>query len=466
MGAALPEGSFLGIDSSEQQVAEGRATIAAAGLKNVELKPMDIRDAGPELGTFDYIVCHGVFSWVAPAVQEKILAMIATHLAQGGVAYVSYNVYPGWHFQQIVREAMFFHIDGEPDPRQGIRKARELVDFLVQFESGPENYYMKMLRDQRAELLRSNDWYVCHDFLEEVNQPLYYHQFLERIAAAGLKAVADAVFSKNACAAPAPLKAALGRVSDDPERRDGYVDLLLGRRFRRTLLCHQAVALLPEPSEAAVEGLQAAMSVPPGSVPPEVSAGRRETFAAQGDQVVTLDDPVLQAAVRVLGEQYPRALPFAELWRAAMARLSDSGLPVAEYGAAARSRLAAFLLLGYGSRWVELHSHMASFVREPGERPATTPLARHQARSGAPVTNLRHEPFDLSRFDRHLLALLDGTRTRGELVDALDALVSEGTLTIRGSDPGPMDSAARRAIVADSLRQGLSRLAAKAFLVA
>jgi SAM-dependent methyltransferase/methyltransferase-like protein len=466
MAAALPEGSFLGIDSSERQVAEGRATIEAAGLKNVELGLMDIMDAGPELGTFDYIVCHGVFSWVAPAVQQKILSLVATHLAPDGVAYVSYNVYPGWHFRQIVRDAMFFHIDGEADHRQGLRKAREMLDFLVQFDSKPENYHMTMLREQRADLLHRDDGYLCHEFLDEVNQPLYYHQFLGRIAAEGLKAVADAVLSRNACVAPGPLKAALDRMSDDPARREGYLDLLRGRSFRRTVLCLQAVELLPRPSEAAVEGLQAAMSVAPGSLPRENWAGTTETFSGRGDEIVMLDHPVLQSAVRVLGEEYPRALPFADLWRAAMARLSDAGLPVADYGAPVRRRLAAFLLEGYASGWVELHSHMGSVVREPGELPASTPLARHQARCGKHVTNLRHKPVDLPRFDRHLLRLLDGSRTHGELVDALDALVSEGTLTIRGSDPGPVDREARRAIVAESLRQGLSRLAATAFLVA
>ena len=124
MAAELPEGRFLGIDSSERQVAEGRATIEAAGLGNVELRRMDLRDAGPELGTFDYIVCHGVFSWVTPEVQRGILSLIAATLAPAGLAYVSYNTYPGWHMRGIVRDAMLFHIDGDVDPREGIRKGR------------------------------------------------------------------------------------------------------------------------------------------------------------------------------------------------------------------------------------------------------------------------------------------------------------------------------------------------------
>lgn len=82
------------------------------------------------------------------------------------------------------------------------------------------------------------------------------------------------------------------------------------------------------------------------------------------------------------------------------------------------------------------------------------------------MTNLRHEPVDPSRFDRYQLGFLDGHRTRGELVDALDALVTEDKLTIRGPSPGPLDPASRRAILAESLRQGLTRLASRALIVA
>ena len=277
--------------------------------------------------------------------------------------------------------------------------------------------------------------------------------------------MADAEFFTNACMASEPIRAAIARMSQDPARQEQYFDLLHGRPFRRTILCHDGVESLPGPSEAAVEGLQAALKVLPGSLSHGFSATVHETFPNGRGQCVTINHPVVKAAVVLLGEQYPRALPFGDLWRLATARLSDAGLSAFDYGEPERRRLARFLLQGYGAGWLELHSHMPPFVRAPGERPATTPLARHQARAGEPVANLRHEAFDLPRFDRHLLELLDGNRTHSALVDALDVLVTQGTLTIRGSDPGPSDTASRRAIVAESLRQGLARLASRGFLV-
>jgi methyltransferase-like protein/SAM-dependent methyltransferase len=466
MGVELPEASLLGIELSQRQVAEGRATIESVGLKNVSLMQMSIMDAGVDLGTFDYIVCHGVLSWVAPEVQQKILSAIATYLAPDGVAYVSYNTYPGWYLRGIMRDAMLYHIDGDSSIQESIRKAREVLDFLVHIPWKPDNYYLNMVAKQREWILEGDSSYVFHEFLEEANHPLYYRQFLEAVAAKGLKAVADAEFPKNACVAPPPIKQVLERMSPDPVRQEQYYDFLIGRTFRSTILCHEGRKLLARPSEAAVEGLAAASKVMPGSLGPGFAAAGSETFQNWRNQPVTIDHPVLKAAVVVLGENYPGAVPFGDLWRTATARLSDAGLAVSEYGAPERRRLAELLLRSYSEGWLELSSHIVPLVREPGERPATTALARHQARSGVQVVSLRHEPFELPRFDRHLLALLDGSRTHGELVDALDGLVTDGKLAIRGSDPGQIEPPSRRAIVAESLHQGLARLAAKGLLVA
>ena len=70
---------------------------------------MSILDVDDSLGEFDYILCHGVFSWVTPEVQEAIFAICRTHLAPHGVAYISYNTYPGWHLREMVRDMVVFH---------------------------------------------------------------------------------------------------------------------------------------------------------------------------------------------------------------------------------------------------------------------------------------------------------------------------------------------------------------------
>jgi methyltransferase-like protein/SAM-dependent methyltransferase len=466
MAQELPKARFLGIDPSERQVAEGRATIEAVGLENIELRQASVMDLGPDVGVFDYIICHGVFSWVAPQLQRRILALCGTNLARNGLAYVSYNVYPGWHLRGILRDAMFFHIGGEADPREAIRRARELIDFLVHFASEPNGSYATMLREVREVIVQGGDSCLFHDFLEEVNDPFYYHQFVEKAAAAGLKVVGDAEPSKMPGLAPDLFRKALGRMSDDPARQEQYVDFLCGRTFRRTVLCQEGVELLPAPSADMVEQLQPALYLHPGSLSPDLRACAAESFVNWRGQTVTIDHPIVKAAALVLAERYPRALPFDDLWPEVLSRVSRAGLEVSDRGEPQRRRLAEFLLQGYGLGWIELHSHLAPFVQEPGPRPATTPLARHKARAGGKVPNLRHELFDPSRFERHLLQLLDGHRTESALVDALDALVTEGRLTLRTSGSGPLDPATRRTILAENLHLALRHLAGKALLVA
>ena len=109
MAEQLPESSFLGIDLSSVQIARGQELLTKSGLKNVELRQLSILAVGPDLGTFDYIICHGVYSWVPEIVREKILAICKENLNPEGIAYVSYNTLPGWHLRQHPRHALLPH---------------------------------------------------------------------------------------------------------------------------------------------------------------------------------------------------------------------------------------------------------------------------------------------------------------------------------------------------------------------
>src|SRR5262245_39050357 len=96
MAVTYPESHFVGVDLSGREIAEGQRAIETLRLKNIQLAQRDIRDLGDELGRFDYVICHGVYSWVSADVRDKILDLCARLLAPQGVAYVSYNTYPGW----------------------------------------------------------------------------------------------------------------------------------------------------------------------------------------------------------------------------------------------------------------------------------------------------------------------------------------------------------------------------------
>src|SRR5262249_44410967 len=68
----MPDASFLGIDVSPVQIAQGKAARDALGADNVELMVLDLTQVDDRFGLFDYIICHGVYSWVIPSVRNKI----------------------------------------------------------------------------------------------------------------------------------------------------------------------------------------------------------------------------------------------------------------------------------------------------------------------------------------------------------------------------------------------------------
>ena len=63
MADELSMGKFIGIDLSSRQITDGQKTIAEVGLKNVELLCQSIGDVNESWGQFDFIICHGVYSW-------------------------------------------------------------------------------------------------------------------------------------------------------------------------------------------------------------------------------------------------------------------------------------------------------------------------------------------------------------------------------------------------------------------
>ena len=126
-----PGSRFIGIDSSSRQIADGWKRIDLLGLKNLQLKQMDILDIEDGLGQFDYIISHGVYSWVPAPVQNRMLEICQRHLAPNGVAYISYNTYPGWHVRGLVRDIMLYRGMQFSDPATRLAQAKSLVEFVA-----------------------------------------------------------------------------------------------------------------------------------------------------------------------------------------------------------------------------------------------------------------------------------------------------------------------------------------------
>jgi methyltransferase-like protein len=211
--------------------------------------------------------------------------------------------------------------------------------------------------------------------------------------------------------------------------------------------------------------MKALALVAPVSPDMDVRSNAPATFRKGDGSTVSIDQPLLKAALIVMHEHWPQAVPFAELRSAVRLRLAR---PTPSRPTAAEpdlERLGETLIQGFASALLELHVHVAPYVREVSEYPVACPLARHQAQSGSQVVNLRHQTVVLSRLDHHVIDLLDGLHDRAALAEMVAGFVADGTLEIRGQPNSSRASAQIQAIVTDSLDRCLHRLAANALLV-
>ena len=120
MAINLPNAEFVGIDGSTVHIERGRNMLKYANATNVTLEAMDITQVQDQFGRFDYIICHGVFSWVSETVRSHILRISREQLSPLGSGYISYNAYPGWKQYEMLREMMHFHVIRREDQKEQI----------------------------------------------------------------------------------------------------------------------------------------------------------------------------------------------------------------------------------------------------------------------------------------------------------------------------------------------------------
>jgi SAM-dependent methyltransferase len=191
MACQYPECRFTGIDSSRRAIEAGLAAVAALGLRNVELSQCDIMDIAAALGGFDYIIAHGVYSWVPPAVRDKMMMIFADHLAPHGIAYVSYNAHPGSHLRDLVRDMIMFHVRGFSEPAKQIAQARAVLKMISESTS-PTSVHGAVMRDQFARVERMPDMLLFHDDLDATGTAFLLHQVVDHAQAHGLQYLCDA----------------------------------------------------------------------------------------------------------------------------------------------------------------------------------------------------------------------------------------------------------------------------------
>jgi methyltransferase-like protein/2-polyprenyl-3-methyl-5-hydroxy-6-metoxy-1,4-benzoquinol methylase len=457
MAQSLPGARFTGIDLSPRQVAEGQALAEKLGFSNVELKTMDLMEVDDAFGQFDYIICHGVFSWVPAAVRDKILAICARNLSPGGVAYVSYNTYPGWHLRGMVREMLLHRGRAFADRRTRVREARAFLDFLTRSAIPQDSPYVQALKHEAGLIEKSRDTYLFHEHLEDENHPLYFRDFASLAAQAGLQYLGPARFAIHDAQLGTEAKQALDQLGTNRIEREQFLDFFVNRTFRQSLLCHSGLVATASPSPEAIRHLRITALARPELPTSDVRSEVPESFLSVFGDRLTVSRPLLKAALVALQRRWPRSANLNDLWSEACSLLGrDDGDPQA---------LARLLLQAHVVNLVDFNTDDPPIAPEAGEQPRAGALARYQAASDARVINLRLRPAALDPFDRLILPLLDGTRNREVIVEELARSAAEGVLHIEHEGHPVVDSQQVRGVLAESLESSLQRMAGEALLL-
>ena len=243
-----PEATFVGIELSQDQVEKGNKIIGDSKLDNVSLVQGDILNFDESMGTFDYIIAHGFYSWISDEMKDKLLHIISHHLADNGIAYVSYNTYPGWHTMEEVRQLMLFANRGH---EESTHKEKVLRGKTVGSLVGSQILNYDNLKERNSKFLgalrsvmQKDDYYVGHDHLEPHNDPCYFYQFNDHLKEHDLAYVCDADLTLSMVRTyDESIADKLEQLAPNSQAdQEQYLDFMLDTTFRKSIICKASAA--------------------------------------------------------------------------------------------------------------------------------------------------------------------------------------------------------------------------------
>ena len=409
MAYQFPAASFVGIDYSASQIARARSMAEALPLPNLRLEVRDLRNHA-DLGQFDIIIAHGVYSWVPAEVRRALLELCRQHLSPTGVAAIDYNVYPGWRIKQVFRDLAGFHARSNPDLAAATQQSTQLLDFVAENLFAPDSAYGQAIRQMQRGIGQQQLHYLAHEYGAAVNEPCLYADFVAEARGTGMQVAGDVQFAQ---AMPPHMAGKVEPMLDqfageDPVQREQYLDFLRGREFRRTLLTLEGSAMAAQPLAGALQRLH--FSTGATAEP----SGAHTVYRCPDGTGLRTNDPGVCRVMDGLCAAAPTAMSFAA---AAGLMRGSAGSP---------EKTGEMLLSLVQTGLVRIH---ASPPRVAGvtERPRANGVARLEAALGrSSVTSMHHQAWGIDAALRGVIPLLDGTRNRaGILAESAGGELSE-----------------------------------------
>lgn len=426
----FPDSEFLGVELSAAQVEIGQQVIDTLQLPNIRLQVGDILELdAAEIGRFDYIIAHGVYSWVPPVVREKILQLTRECLNPNGLAYISYNILPGWRMRGSLRDFLLLttrDVDGAAAKYEAAVSAlQRLQQALTDGATDSQQYARKEI----AYLLKAHPSYVLHEYLAGENNAFLFTDFLADAQRHGLQYVCETDLHTLFDTTLSPAAQAALETIEDPLQQEQWMDFVRMRAFRQSLLCRADLPLEREIDLDVFSGFYFSASLRLRGKE-NLASNKPVAFLSPDNAELTVEHPLTKAALLYLAEVHPFTPDFPTLAKQAAERVRAAG---GNKFAAQTDEFLTELFSLYSYRGVNAQAAPCQRHPEAPEYPQASALVRIQAETGwRNLATVRHQVLSLDDFARHLLQLMDGKRSVTELAQQLTEAVAAGQVQVPG----------------------------------
>lgn len=431
-----PGSEFTGIELSEKQAAQGKQIIDDLQLSNIIISHKDILSLDESLGTFDYVIAHGVYSWVPAEVQDHMLKLIPKLLSPNGVAFISYNTLPGWHLRMAIRDIMLYPSSPDASAEQkkdnGIEMLHKMARGLPEDSSLSELW----LKKETEFLLTQPPSYLLHDYLEENNNPIYFHKFMEKAEANHLQFLSEAdMYTMLGSTLTEEAEQELDDIEDLIDYQQ-YMDFYYLRYFRQTLLCHDSISLDYELDiDEIVECYFIALLNCNEEI--DLDNSNMQTFTHPNGDSFDISHPLTKAAIVALSHQFPNAYSYTQLEEITREILRENN---STYMESDSNDMLEELFNLYLSQGLELSQVNRPITVNISNKPKASRLVQAYLKyNRCCIGSTHHGNIPLNDYDKYFLSLLDGSRTAEQVAEIIEAKIKtdsefRNTLQQQGKD--------------------------------
>ena len=421
-----PNSEFVGVELSQQQADQANRIIEELKLNNIKILHQDLmtlrtsEDQG--IGQFDYVIAHGVYSWVPPEVQQQLLSLCNVLLKPNGIAYISYNTLPGWEQRTMLRDMMRYHSRTATTTAEQLEKSLQLLTML--HKGLPENGSLseQWVRLQAEELLHKPPNYVYHDYLEKHNTPVYFHEFARQAGQHRLQYFAEAsLYTMLSSTLTPEAESALDQF-EDPIEYEQYMDFFYLKHFRQSLLCH---AQQTPQRQIDVDILKECFFYSDLYIKEDIDLYSQDpqTFNSPSGDNYTVSHPLTKAALADLLMAYPSTYGLDQLKQRAAASVLQYG--DSKYSEEFENMFGEIINL-YLSGAIGVSTVDRQYKTQFEDKPKFNALSRVFCEFNKfSVATVHHDSISLNQLQRTLIELADGELDLEQVTADLSAAMKE-----------------------------------------